>query len=897
MPPRSRVLHCFLAAATFAALAAPLAAHAAPGDLDTTYGTGGRVIESLGTSVAAVIPVGDGTALVAGTYTDPSSGISTMWASRRTVTGAPDATFGGANDSWAIVSFATLSCNSVTGTDAVRTSDGALLIAGTCTRGGDQHMAVARLTPAGVPDPGFGTNGRVLLEFSDDPTDLSSEANAIALTHDGAHALVGGQASTSYAASGDASVRSMALVQIDAVTGAVASLTGQDRRTYPFAGVGSAKRPSRIEDLVVNSDGTIAATGQVEQPFARGVLRLLGGGDYDPRFGGEAPLSVGQATYGYGTSDYAQGIAVLPNGSMVVAGSTESRPRLSVVIPSGATHFAEAASTTPGASTAVELDDSGRQYVTGWRFEGGMRAFVERRSADGSLAFDASFGGAGRVDVGFPGAAVGTALALDGNRGLLVGGFTIDDQNRQTAVLARLLTADATVAPDPQTPVTPPTTSPPPPIQRVVTDTVAPIVTVTDPVGGSVRRSGEWNFAGAADPTGTPLVRVYLYRSGAATAMAELPTSTGSSTRWSIAGPHGQVLADGTYELEAVQVDAAGNVGRSGRVKFRVDLPRKKPTNPSTMKVVGRFAVDQVIGVTSSSPWSPATGVSLSYRWERCRSAASVTCAAIPGSFARSATYQLEAADAARWVRVLVTARTEAGATVKTSATAGPITAEPRPPRLASGHPVIEGRAAVGQTLTARTGTWTGIPAPNVSVSWQRCTYFGVCRQVSTGGSYRIQEQDTGHRLQATVTAVNTAAWNSVTTAGTAFVEASPLDDRHDRIIASYRQAFGDSPTSAEVAYWLTRGNLSVQQLVEFHRQGLRTDRTLASRAMRNAYVQAYGHAPNDNQARVGQTTRDVDAIMRTGQTYDELVPVLGRRLAQQAFDKVYFWDPSLRRG
>lgn len=889
-----------------ALLATP--SHAAPGDLDPQFGSGGRIAEAVGTELAAIVPVGDGRVVLAGSY---GTGPKAMWASRRMTDGARDAAYGDRNDSWAVISFdaADLQCNSVTGHDAVGTRDGGLLIVGTCDlAGGGTRMAVARLTADGRLDPTFHGDGRRLLEFPGDETDRNSEAYAVALTPDGTGALVGGQASRSFAASGNPSVRSMALARIDANTGVVSNAFGEligqgpERtgfQTYAFNGRfdNDAMRTSTVADLTIDATGGIAVTGQVVETngTSRGVLRLLGSGDWDPRFSsGDGRLSVGQAVQRFGTWDDARGIAVLPTGDLVLSGASEYVAMMSLIAADGTSGPGETTDGVHGQLESVVVDGEGRQLVAGWRLvDGTLGAFVERRVAGGSLVRDVEFGGTGRVLAGFGGNALGNSIALDGARGVLLGANGLSVSNETNAMVARIATA---AAPPVVGPPAPSPTPPSPPPNRVVVDTVAPVVRVGDPKPGTVRRTGGWTFSGAADPTGQARVRVQLYRSGSRVPMAELSAAVAGTT-WSVTGQRGQVLADGAYEVEAVQADGAGNVGRSGRVAFRIDVPRPKPENTSSQWLVGRYAVGQVLGVTSARQWTPTTGVTFSYRWERCRRNDPVSCTPIPGRTARNGTYQLADGDAFRYVRVKVTARNEAGRAVRYSHLSGRVAGEPRAPRLAGRGPRIEGRLAVGSVLRSSTVQFAGSPRPRTSFAWQRCWHFGVCRRISTAETYRVQEADSGYRLRVTVTAQNEAGSRSVDSSQTPFVEASPLGAQGERIVASYKQAFGDAPSKAELAYWRTRGDLSLRQLVAFHRQGLRGNRALAARTVRNAYVQAYGHAPNKHQARAGYTARDVDAVMRAGQTYDELVPELGRRLARQAFDKVYFWDPALRRG
>ena len=72
--------------------------------------------------------------------------------------------------------------------------------------------------------------------------------------------------------------------------------------------------------------------------------------------------------------------------------------------------------------------------------------------------------------------------------------------------------------------------------------------------------------------------------------------------------------------------------------------------------------------------------------------------------------------------------------------------------------PVISGRSTVGQTLTATTGTWTGVPIPAYTYQWQR-------NEVNINGartsSYKLVIADTGADIRCVVNAANSAGNSS----------------------------------------------------------------------------------------------------------------------------------------
>ncbi|HEY4811525.1 MAG TPA: carboxypeptidase regulatory-like domain-containing protein [Solirubrobacteraceae bacterium] len=77
--------------------------------------------------------------------------------------------------------------------------------------------------------------------------------------------------------------------------------------------------------------------------------------------------------------------------------------------------------------------------------------------------------------------------------------------------------------------------------------------------------------------------------------------------------------------------------------------------------------------------------------------------------------------------------------------------------------PRITGNATVGGTLTCEEGSYSGVPAPTLSVEWLR---EGEAVAGATSATYTVQTADAGHQLQCKVTATNLMGWLWVKTAG-----------------------------------------------------------------------------------------------------------------------------------
>ena len=236
---------------------------------------------------------------------------------------------------------------------------------------------------------------------------------------------------------------------------------------------------------------------------------------------------------------------------------------------------------------------------------------------------------------------------------------------------------------------------------------------------------------GCATSISTPLVAgtIALLRSHAPFATAADLELALASTARPVAGTQ--------YGL----VDAAAALARLGRpaptlVPVILDRP-----------VVG----DELEAFTGV--WSGA-GLSVSYQWERCRSA----CSSIPG--ATASRYTPTKNDAGFKLRVAMSAD-RAGQAF--SAATPEVAARP----VSLARPSIAGRPSVGARLVARHGSWDGTNL-RYSIQWLRCRH--KCVRVAEGVSYRVQSRDRGSRLRIAVDATNSVGAASAVSLPTSVV-------------------------------------------------------------------------------------------------------------------------------
>lgn len=80
------------------------------------------------------------------------------------------------------------------------------------------------------------------------------------------------------------------------------------------------------------------------------------------------------------------------------------------------------------------------------------------------------------------------------------------------------------------------------------------------------------------------------------------------------------------------------------------------------------------------------------------------------------------------------------------------------------------------------------------------------------------------------------------------FFSIKSFSQQDERIKAAYMLAFGRLPGSDELNYWLGRGNLSIAQLIVFHRQGFTEYPNLHRETIINSYIDALGRNPSEDE-------------------------------------------------
>lgn len=300
-----------------ALLASPVGARAAAGELDTSFGSGGKVEHDTGhgySDARAAVVQPDGKVVVTGQATDGTQ--TGFGLTRYNADGSPDPSFGSGGDAYARIGSGAASPEAL-----VRQVDGSLLVAGVARDGsGTQSFAVARFDPTGKLDTGFGNGG---VRFVDFGSQARAYATSLALQPDGRIVVGGAVDPTVNGESGVAVVRLLAAGTLD-------SSFGTNGRTIVLPAAhqsfSAPKYGSHLKGLAVRSDGQIIATGDAipdsnydSGQKAAALLRLTPDGSVIP--GGD---SAGIAFIPFpGQSSQGASVVAGDGGDFFVGGSTD----------------------------------------------------------------------------------------------------------------------------------------------------------------------------------------------------------------------------------------------------------------------------------------------------------------------------------------------------------------------------------------------------------------------------------------------------------------------------------------------------------------------------------------------------------------------------------------------
>ncbi len=279
----------------------------------------------------------------------------------------------------------------------------------------------------------------------------------------------------------------------------------------------------------------------------------------------------------------------------------------------------------------------------------------------------------------------------------------------------------------------------------------APVNTVAPAISGTVRQGSTLRVAnGTWSPAGT----TYTY---------QWQSSSDGGVTWSpITGATKATYVPGIADLAStlnVIVTATNKYGvASATTAASVAVGSDAPADTVAPAISGTAARGSTMTATRGT-WSPA-GTAYAYQWQGSTDSG-VTWSPITG--ATTAKYTLASTDEQSEVRVAVTATNLYGSTTATSQPSKTVASSPP---VDKSVPTISGSAQVGGTLSATTGTWTGV-GNTYSYQWEGSSGTGSSTVWSpitgaTASTYSPQASDQGTTLKVVVTATNTDSSSGV---------------------------------------------------------------------------------------------------------------------------------------
>ena len=404
--------------ASFLVLATASPALAAGGSPDLGFGNQGIAKAALaGSGGANAIAVqGDGRIVVAG-QTNWPLGASLFELARYLPDGTLDPGFGTGGRVSVPIADRALAAG------VTAQSDGRLVVSGAAVFGEAIHFAALRLLPDGSPDPAFGVGGIVTV-----PIGFSSIASA-AVPAAGGKIVLAGTAKVREDPTAANRLEKLAFVAVRL------NPDGSLDPGYGDGGIARMAPPTADYAAAIQPDGKLVLAGEtlVDGARAFAAARLTGSGTPDPTFGKD-----GLATPSVGQEAFATGLALNPNGSVVLVGSMIADRRVTAAVRLTASGRLDSKFGRKGVMTTHVGG-----VANGAARQSNGKILVATASGLSALRLNAN----GRVDTGFgvdgvaraptAGIAAANGVALQSDGMIVLGGAVVEGGTGSLAV-ARL---------------------------------------------------------------------------------------------------------------------------------------------------------------------------------------------------------------------------------------------------------------------------------------------------------------------------------------------------------------------------------------------------------------------------------------------------------------------------
>lgn len=420
---RIETVGCVFLFALIVILLTSNSARAGDGDLDPTFGNGGKVITDFSqqSDIAQGIAIQpDGKIVVVG-----DSGVDLLRHSalaRYNPDGSLDTTFGSGGRV-----LITLDAGGDLLDSVAIQPDGKIVVGGALNQNNaNLAFLVARFNSNGTLDTSFGNGGRMVTTFGD----ASAQVNSLVLQPDGKILVAGQSGFGSYSELNDFA---LARYKTDGSLDPTFGNGGKLKTHFP----GETNTGSRATEVLLAPDGKIFATGSyktevIQRQFA--AARYMSNGDLDPTFGnGGLVTTLLGAFHSFGMTAVLQ-----PDGKLVIGGFKDARRNndfalaryntngsLDTTFGNGGIIINDLFGSSDDIVYSLLLMPDGKLIATGMTGDyPNFRFGLARYQSNGT--FDASFGSGGKVITDFGGVSsrsFGSALQTNGK--IVLAGYTV----------------------------------------------------------------------------------------------------------------------------------------------------------------------------------------------------------------------------------------------------------------------------------------------------------------------------------------------------------------------------------------------------------------------------------------------------------------------------------------
>jgi uncharacterized delta-60 repeat protein len=375
------------------------------GSLDSTFGMSGKVVTpGFGTAYGAALVAGGKIAAVGA---NPGQNITAPFVvARYNPDGSLDSSFGTGGKVTTVFQGTVDS----QGQAVALQPDGKIVVVGGSTGTADNDFDLARYNPDGSLDVTFGAGGRIITDFGS----AMDMAHGVVVQKDGRIVVVG------------TTMNGFAVARYN-VDGSLDGTFGSSGKVITdFGNLGAG-----AFGVVVQADGRLVVVGTDGKDFA--LVRYNPDGSLDATFGTGGKVTTDFA----GRMDSASGVVLQPDGKIVAVGSTSVlighffsadfalaryNPDGSLDSTFGTGGTATVSSGSLRLTPGVALQADGRIVVAGSVSGGGGTFAVLRFTASGSL--DSTFGTGGKVTTGFGNFDNAHAVAIQADGKIVAAGET-----------------------------------------------------------------------------------------------------------------------------------------------------------------------------------------------------------------------------------------------------------------------------------------------------------------------------------------------------------------------------------------------------------------------------------------------------------------------------------------